>query len=594
MANGSNGSRIDRQRLLRDPEYLLKAACYEFQKVDTYHRGLITSSSFSQALDALGLRYGQPEVEEVLSYCTITDDGYVHYKELLHAVAPGTPRAKQSTMKGTIYPEATPSEPSASEAGRSERSGAQSGFFAGRSDDIRKVYARWERSQISDHQFKQELRGLGFCITEELERLLNMYGPARSMPFNKLMYALQIEANDGRRARNAHGNPPSVPQPHQQGAGGGAAASSGGLRADSRYFDSGAASQDGVSSYSDIHTAEEELPGPSSLRQAICDFVDCHIPAVAFRTQLQRFGVPMTSQLDKLIRAHECDNSVRFQDLARLMLRQDKHEQFSYVPSSSASTPRGSIAGSAAPSVQGSASGYARSGAITPTASSRSEASRRFAPPVREGVPPSSAASGRGNSTPYAAGGAWSEDGYGRRTPSEDARSAAYHSEHSHEVQTPWATGQAELVGSRRAHSAASSSRGYHHRNHGDIIGWNDRPVTKERVVTTTKRGAGPQRPPTAGSSASGQQTFLQWGEEARGNPDLRPGKRFFGQPLPASVNSPYGISTDVSQPAPEGHAALATPFGTDADMRFRRPEEAGTDEYRSATARSGGRRMGR
>eukprot|EP00930_Biecheleria_cincta_P054808 TRINITY_DN4120_c0_g1_i2.p1 TRINITY_DN4120_c0_g1~~TRINITY_DN4120_c0_g1_i2.p1 ORF type:complete len:521 (-),score=63.13 TRINITY_DN4120_c0_g1_i2:28-1590(-) len=520
-------------------------------------------------------------------------------------------------MKGTIYPEATPSEPSASEAGRgSERSSAQ-GFFAGRSDDIRKVYARWERSLISDHQFKQELRGLGFSITAELERLLNLYGPAKSMPFNKLMYALQIESNDGRRARNAHGNPANVPELHRQGAGGGVAASSGGLRADSRYFDSGACSQDGVSSYSDINAAEEELPGPSSLRQAICDFVDCHIPAVAFRTQLQRFGVPMTPHLDRLIRTHECDNSVRFQDLARLMLRQDKQEQFSYVPSSGASTPRGSIAGSAVPSVQGSASGYARSGAITPTASShseasrrfappvregavtptassRSEASRRFAPPVREGGPPSSAASGRGNSMPYAAGGAWSEDGYGRRTPSEDARSAAYHSEHSHEVQTPWATGQAELAGSRRAHSEASSSRGYHHRNHGDIIGWNDRPSTKERVVTTTKRGAGVHRPSGGGTSAPGQQSFLHWGEEPSRNHELRPGKRFFGQPLPASVNSPYGISTDISQPAPAEHAALATPFGTDADMRLRRPEEAGTDEYRSATARSGGRRMGR
>ncbi|CAJ1336428.1 unnamed protein product [Effrenium voratum] len=63
---------------------------------------------------------------------------------------------------------------------------------------------------------------------------------------------------------------------------------------------------------------------PTSLRQAICDFVDGHIPAVTFRSQLQRFGVALTPDLDKMIRTHEGDSSVRFQDFARLMLRQDR------------------------------------------------------------------------------------------------------------------------------------------------------------------------------------------------------------------------------------------------------------------------------
>ncbi|CAE7243622.1 unnamed protein product [Symbiodinium pilosum] len=192
----ANGSRIDRGRLLRDREYLLQAVCAEFQKVDTYHRGLITSANFSKALAGLGLRYGQPEVDDLLQYCQVTDDGYVHYKDLSSFLAPQPPRAKQSSLKQTLYPaEVVPPAPT------EERNG----FFAARTEDIRKVFSLWERGRISNDQFKEGLQSAGVLhLPEELDRLLVMYGPARSLPFSKLMYALQIDANDGRRARNAN------------------------------------------------------------------------------------------------------------------------------------------------------------------------------------------------------------------------------------------------------------------------------------------------------------------------------------------------------------------------------------------------------
>ncbi|CAL1134411.1 unnamed protein product [Cladocopium goreaui] len=174
---------------------LLQAACHEFQKVDTYHRGLITSANFAKALGTLGLKYGQPEVDEILQYCTVTDDGYVHYKELHNVLSPDQPRAKQSSMKTTIYPSEA-SEMMAS-------SGERNGFYVAKTEDIRKVFALWERGRISSEQFKEALQRCGAPMTAELDRLLLMYGPARSMPFSKLMYALQIDANDGRRARNA-------------------------------------------------------------------------------------------------------------------------------------------------------------------------------------------------------------------------------------------------------------------------------------------------------------------------------------------------------------------------------------------------------
>merc|ERR1740138_2046656 len=97
--------RLDQARLRTDPEYLAAKACEKFKENDRYHNGLLTAKAFSQALDDLGLRYGQKEVEEIMQYCVVTDDGYVHYKDLIYHCAPEMPRAKQSSMKATIWPE---------------------------------------------------------------------------------------------------------------------------------------------------------------------------------------------------------------------------------------------------------------------------------------------------------------------------------------------------------------------------------------------------------------------------------------------------------------------------------------------------------
>jgi len=589
MVHGGTGNaRIDKERLLRDPHYLLQAVSYEFQKVDTYHRGLITSSNFSQALSSLGLRYGQPEVEDILQYCTITDDGYVHYKELLRVVGPEAPRAKQSSLKGTIYPtqEAMMYEPSASasEAGESVRNG----FFAGKSDDIRKVFSRWEQGYLSNEDFKETLRGLGFQVTRELESLLVTYGPARSMPFSKLMYALQVDANDGRRARNAHGQHATAGEQANRGAGQGS--HWGNLAPEARYHGQSQASQSESASY-DI-TSAEDLSNPQSLRQTICDFVDGHIPAVAFRMQLERFAVPMTSELDKLIRMHECDNSVRFQDLARLMLRKDKIDA-ERGPISGSATPR-SYVGSAAPSV-GESHGYAGSHVAGGYAGShmtgshlgersqggyarngRSDAGRFAAP--RD----SAAASVRSNMIPYANGGRWSDD----------ARSAASQSSYTPraapKVNAPWAVdeGQRQPLEPPPSRSSSSSLAGHH----GDIIGWNGRPHEQERSVQGSRKEMAHIAPP----GGSGPNNFLHWEDKTSSRSgDDRAGKRLYGRQAPASMQAPFGRSSDVSQP---GTAAphLFHPFGTYQDMKLRRPEDAGTDEYRAANSVQGPRRLDR
>ncbi|CAE7664859.1 unnamed protein product, partial [Symbiodinium necroappetens] len=279
----ANGSRIDRGRLLRDREYLLHAVCAEFQKVDTYHRGLITSANFAKALASLGLQYGQPEVEELLEYCQVTDDGYVHYKELSAFLSPQQPRAKQSSLKQTLYP---------AEVDAPLPQDQHHGFFVARTEDIRKVYSLWERGRISNEQFKDGLQSAGAPspLPEELDRLLVTYGPARSLPFSKLMYALQIDANDGRRARNVLGVPPAA---FSEGRRAGRAGAAGGAPSELRFHGSCLGPPSSTASLCD------ELANPGSLRQALSDFVDGHTPAVTFRLQLQRFGVPLTSELEK-------------------------------------------------------------------------------------------------------------------------------------------------------------------------------------------------------------------------------------------------------------------------------------------------------
>eukprot|EP00913_Durusdinium_trenchii_P025118 g23578.t1 len=64
---------------------------------------------------------------------------------------------------------------------------------------------------------------------------------------------------------------------------------------------------------------------------------------------------------------------------------------------------------------------------------------------------------------------------------------------------------------------------------------------------------------------------------------EQRPGRRLYSRGrVSASESAPYGRSSDVSQHVPDTRSS-AVPFGTDQDLRLRRPEDAGTDEYRAA-----------
>jgi Ca2+-binding EF-hand superfamily protein len=291
---GHSSERIDHARLRADPEYLAAMACEQFKQNDRYHRGLLTAQAFSQALEALGLRFGQPEVEDIIQYCIITDDGYVHYKGLLTHCQPSEPRAKQSTAKTTIFPQeedratcstshtAVPSwmEPSTTTAAESR----QRMYLTERTEDIRQAYARWDRGLYSNEAFKEELRGYGITLTKELERLLEVHSCSRNMSFGQLMSALQIDENDGRKARAQHrgSDTDSV------------------LSASRDMRDTRGRQHDEQSVCSSVTAVTGDLH--DNLRQAICDFVDGRIPAITFRRQLHHNGVPLSQELDRLIR----------------------------------------------------------------------------------------------------------------------------------------------------------------------------------------------------------------------------------------------------------------------------------------------------
>lgn len=565
--------RIDHARLLSDHEYRLQAVCGKFQEVDTYHRGLITMAGFRKAIEALGLRSGQKEVDDVLQYCTVLDDGWVMYKDLLHVISPDKHRAQRSSANLSIFPR----EPSETQCTPRLEEDLP---LAERVDDVRRVFTRWERGSLSDIGFRQHLRGMGIEPTAELDRLLKEFGPSRAMPFGKLMYALQAEQNDGRRART-----------------GGA----GGRCDDVAVAGRGWQHVGGVGAHG------------ASLREVICAFVDGQLPAVAFRQQLRRHGVELQSlpEVERLVRTHESDNNVRFGDFARVLMRQHPALDMSGVAGAAVPGELESVAGegSAASSARAaSAAGYPEAGhggasALCPPFAAGGDWLEDVS--ARPGGGASSAHRGlgsqrgscqssclglgsqrgscqstcRGEGQPPAAASQRSRSS-GSATPGRGTDPAARRAAAGSlplGSSPPWQQAQPEQRQQRSRPSSASRLQG----GSGNILSWED------------------QRAPAAPPLRGPPQDFLHWGDSvALTTPSSsvgcgregRAGKRFFSLGPPAGQRAPFGREADVDGPSATPMGSTSAPFGTDNDYRLSRPEDAGTNEYRtSAGVRRGG-----
>ena len=159
-------------QLCRDPQSLLKLVCDEFRVHDKYQRGIISSSAFARVFGDIGLEYGSQQADMVMQFCTITDDGFVHYKALMQHVAPKH-TAAGTTIEHSISPAVeadfeveplrfyknnvalmTPTE--------------RRQFIIDRTEAIRRIYTEGDRGSIDNASLKNRITEIGIPISDEL------------------------------------------------------------------------------------------------------------------------------------------------------------------------------------------------------------------------------------------------------------------------------------------------------------------------------------------------------------------------------------------------------------------------------------------
>jgi len=301
-------------QLRRDPHLLLKVVCDEFRVHDKYQRGIISSSAFARVFSDLELDYGSQEADRVMQFCQITQDGFVHYKPLMQAVAPRH-TAAQTTIQQAIHP---PEEPGVD----LERLRADSShhdymnptqrreFLAQRTDAIRRIYSEWDRGMITNEGFKARLQDMGISIPNELHRVIDLHQSSRALSFGKVMQALQIGDFMQHKARDpdalaAFTQPPDMyfQQPHRCNPVNWQDAETMGGRAEPP-----------MSGY-DQPWHQDDMYAP--VKSLICDYIAGSMPTGQFVHELQRFGVPMTQDLNRLLRQQQCDNRTTFRDYVK-------------------------------------------------------------------------------------------------------------------------------------------------------------------------------------------------------------------------------------------------------------------------------------
>eukprot|EP00916_Digyalum_oweni_P011854 GHVL01019676.1.p1 GENE.GHVL01019676.1~~GHVL01019676.1.p1 ORF type:complete len:252 (-),score=58.12 GHVL01019676.1:768-1484(-) len=170
-------------RLKTDENFLINTMVEEVKKFDRYNNGLVTASSLSRCLEALGVEYGSQEANVVMRYVTILPDGLVSVKDLMLAARPEQPPASKTTP-GIVCPV---EDKSTSDLDTQE--------------SLRRAYEMWDKGKYNTEVFKKRIQSCGYPLTNEFERLLILNGPGGSIPFNKIYQALSIDQTQGRKMR---------------------------------------------------------------------------------------------------------------------------------------------------------------------------------------------------------------------------------------------------------------------------------------------------------------------------------------------------------------------------------------------------------
>ncbi|PFH38283.1 hypothetical protein BESB_006240 [Besnoitia besnoiti] len=218
-------------------------------------------------------------------------------------------------------------------------------------DAIRRLYAQWDRSCLRDWQFKQALQQMDVTVTPEFEKLLSTYGPSGSVTFSQVLQALMtsdsgyLASSSQRKSRSRRAsdiplpteadraafyeprrNPVTWAQPQAlQGIPIDASdvqqhALKLPLTADPRDGQASSAGEASETCLSKGQDSEEEATTATAtlhekfgfLKKLVALYLADRISSTQFRRHLVDGDVPITSELDSLIRAHEADNGGHF------------------------------------------------------------------------------------------------------------------------------------------------------------------------------------------------------------------------------------------------------------------------------------------
>lgn len=312
-------------QLRRDPRLLLKVVCDEFRVHDKYQRGIISSSAFARVFSDLELDYGSTEADRVMQFCTITTDGFVHYKPLMQFVAPRH-AAAQSTIQSAIHPEQE--EQADLEVFRADKDDhdymnptQRREFLAQRTDAIRRIYSEWDRGSITNDGFKARLSEIGISIPEELHRVIDLHHSSRALSFGKVMQALQIGDFMQHKARDPDALASFTHPPEMY------------TSAPNRRNPVNWQESDRMGQRGDLPASNYDQPWHSDdvyapVKSLICDYLSGTLPTGQFVHELQQFGVPMTQDLNRLLRQQQCDNRTTFRDYVKAIFphRKDTEE----------------------------------------------------------------------------------------------------------------------------------------------------------------------------------------------------------------------------------------------------------------------------
>jgi len=317
----------------------LQHICEEFRKHDKYNRGLITSGALSVSLESLGLKFGHHHVTDALQFCTITSDGYVHYKDLINHLLPKEPKAK-ATTKHTLFPDTSDNIKNKDDGIRMDTNvnnpTAQRQYITEKTGAIQRVYSRWDRGLIDSHQFVQELKDMKIPLSNEFHNLLKARGPSRNLGFSQLMASLQIDDFMYRKARQPVQSSEKQSVMSQDGNSFNPVNWSKGNKDDSNSF-----AESKIRSTEVPSQIESVAERRDRAQKAITDFCDGVTNSTVFGAQLKGLGVFISPEIRRLIRAHESGNNTRFRDFAAYVLREitdDKPDPLSFEPKRQFST----------------------------------------------------------------------------------------------------------------------------------------------------------------------------------------------------------------------------------------------------------------